>query len=306
MSSPDYRLELERLAVERGLLLHELAVAQQTANVTPQPGHEIVPSSRSPDVITADLARVDAQIEQTTKDEAIALQETIDLKAVDEELKRLESFKDLGEQLPEMLKQDLPQLNNEKQIPSDIPYFTDQALQAPEAATGLESLIMAGALAAGVLTSRQPEMKVPEAPQPAELALDSSPQPAAPQERNSLETGVYELPAGATFAEQPAAILAVSQQVRMEVDPAIAAVDAKYEQKKNELEGKLTLLQEKFDERHADKSADEKVMLQAKLDKQFEELRAQLEKAQEQERQRALDAQAREQANRNMDDPFRR
>ncbi|OYW30229.1 MAG: hypothetical protein B7Z51_06640 [Methyloversatilis sp. 12-65-5] len=96
----------------------------------------------------------------------------------------------------------------------------------------------------------------------------------------------------------------MSQQVRMDVGPAIAAIDEKYEQKKQELDGKLATLQEKFDERHADKSADEKQALQAKLDQQFEALRAQFEQAQEQARQRALDEQARQMADlaRNRDD----
>lgn len=89
---------------------------------------------------------------------------------------------------------------------------------------------------------------------------------------------------------------------RVDLDPALGqtllALDEKYEQKKQELDDKIAALQSKFDERHADKGADEKQELQAKLDKQFEDLRAQLEKAQEQERQRALEAQAREQADR--------
>lgn len=68
-------------------------------------------------------------------------------------------------------------------------------------------------------------------------------------------------------------------------------------------------LQSKFDQRHADKSADEKKALQARLDKQFDDFRAQLEKARELERQRVLEAQAREQAERTnaaRDDPFSR
>ena len=40
------------------------------------------------------------------------------------------------------------------------------------------------------------------------------------------------------------------------------------------IDGKLATLQQKFDERHADASADERQALQARLDKQFDELRA--------------------------------
>ncbi|MDP2867204.1 hypothetical protein [Methyloversatilis sp.] len=303
MSHPDYRLELERLAIQRGVLLNELAISRQAAELAPHPGHEIVPSSRVPEVITADIARVDAQIEQTTKDLVLARQELNDLVKVDEERQRLESFAVLAENAAKIIEPDLPPtLNTEVQIAPGI--NTDQAFQAAETPSPLDAMLMMGALAAGVLTSKQQEIKVPEAPQPAELALEPSQQPVAPQERSLSETGVHELPGGATFQEQPAAILAMSQQVRMDVAPAIAAIDEKYEQKKQELDGKLATLQEKFDERHADKSADEKLALQAKLDKQFEELRAQLEKAQEQERQRALDAQARQMADlaRNRDD----
>lgn len=103
---------------------------------------------------------------------------------------------------------------------------------------------------------------------------------------------------------------------RVDLDPQLGktleTIDQTFAQKKQELDGKLATLQEKFDERHADKSADEKLALQAKLDQQFEALRAQLEKAHEQERQRALEAQAREQAERanaardTRDDPFSR
>ena len=103
---------------------------------------------------------------------------------------------------------------------------------------------------------------------------------------------------------------------RVDLDPQLGktleAIDQTFAQKKQELDGKLATLQEKFDERHADKGVDEKAALQAKLDKQFDELRAQLEKAQEQERQRALEAQAREQVARAnavrdaRDDPFGR
>lgn len=103
---------------------------------------------------------------------------------------------------------------------------------------------------------------------------------------------------------------------RVDLDPQLGktleAIDQTFAQKKQELDGKLATLQEKFDERHADKGVDEKAALQAKLDKQFDELRAQLEKAHEQERQRALEAQAREQAERanaardTRDDPFSR
>lgn len=103
---------------------------------------------------------------------------------------------------------------------------------------------------------------------------------------------------------------------RVDLDPQLGktleAIDQTFAQKKQELDGKIATLQEKFDERHADKSADEKLALQAKLDQQFEALRAQIEKAQEQERQRALEAQAREQAERanaardTRDDPFSR
>jgi len=311
MSSPDYRLELERLAIQRGVLLNELAVARQAAELAPRPGHEIVPSSRPPEVITVDIARVDAQIEQTTKDLALARQDLNDLVKVDEERQRLESLVELAQNAAKIIDPDLPPtLNTEVQIAPGI--NTDQAFQAAETPNPLDAMLMMGALAAGVLTSKQQEIKVPEAPQPAERALEPSQQPAAPQERSLSETGIHELPGGATFQEQPAAILAMSQQVRMDVDPAIAAIDEKYEQKKQELDGKLATLQEKFDERHADKSADEKQALQAKLDQQFEALRAQLEQAQEQERQRALEAQAREQAERanaardTRDDPFSR
>ncbi|WP_439537521.1 hypothetical protein [Methyloversatilis sp.] len=103
---------------------------------------------------------------------------------------------------------------------------------------------------------------------------------------------------------------------RVDLDPQLGktleTIDQTFAQKKQELDGKLAALQEKFDERHADKSADEKLALQAKLDKQFDELRMQLEKAQELERQRAVDAQAREQTARAnavrdaRDDPFGR
>lgn len=295
MSGPDYKLELERLAIQRGVLLNELAIARQAADLSPQPGHEIVPSSRAPEVITADIARVDTQIEHTTKDLALARQALNDLVKVDEERQRLENLAELAQNAAKIIEPDLPPtLNTEVQIAPGI--NTDQAFQAPETPNPLDAMLMMGALAAGVLTSKQQEIKVPEAPQPAEQALEPVPQPAAPQERSLSETGVYELPGGATFPDQSVAILAMSQQVRMDVDPAIAAIDEKYEQKKQELDGKLATLQEKFDERHADKNADEKLALQAKLDKQFEELRAQLEKAQEQERKRALDEQARQMA----------
>lgn len=303
MSSPDYRLELERLAIQRGVLLNELAIARQAAELSPHPGHDIVPSSRAPEVITADIARVDAQIEQTSKDLALARQELNELVRVDEERQRLEGYAMLAENAAKMIEPDLPPtLNTEVQTAPGI--HTDQAFQAAETPSPLDAMLMMGALAAGVLTSKQQEVKVPEAPQPAELALEPSQQPGAPQERSLSETGTHELPGGATFPEQPAAIVAMSQQVRMDIDPAIAAIDEKYEQKKQELDGKLATLQEKFDERHADKSADEKQALQAKLDKQFDELRAQLEKAQEQERQRALDEQTRQMADlaRNRDD----
>ncbi|AOF80692.1 hypothetical protein BSY238_2104 [Methyloversatilis sp. RAC08] len=303
MSSPDYRLELERLAIQRGVLLNELAIARQAAELSPHSGHDIVPSSRAPEVITVEIARVDAQIEQTTKDLALARQELNDLVRIDDERKRIENFADLAQNAAKIIDPDLPPtLNTEVQIAPGI--NTDQAFQAAETPSPLDAMLMMGALAAGVLTSKQQEIQAPEAPQPAERALEPLPQPAAPQERSLAETGIYQLPGGAAFPEQPAAILAMSQQVRMDVDPAIAAIDEKYEQKKQELDGKLATLQEKFDERHADKSADEKQALQAKLDQQFDELRAQLEKAQEQERQRALDEQTRQMADlaRNRDD----
>lgn len=73
---------------------------------------------------------------------------------------------------------------------------------------------------------------------------------------------------------------------RVDLDPALgqtlSALDEKYEQKKQALDDKIAALQPKFDERHADKGADEKQGRQGKLDKQFEDLRAPLEKAQEQ------------------------
>jgi len=77
---------------------------------------------------------------------------------------------------------------------------------------------------------------------------------------------------------------------------AIDTMDARHAEKKDQLEGKIALLQEKFDERHADKGPDEKQALQARLEKEFDQLRAQMEKAQELERQRAIEAQARIQA----------
>jgi hypothetical protein len=87
---------------------------------------------------------------------------------------------------------------------------------------------------------------------------------------------------------------------KADLDPvlrdALRAVDDACEAKRQALDEKIDTLQERFDERHAQKDEADRQALQRELDKQFEAMRAQLAAAEERERQRVIEERERQQA----------